>query len=46
VICEWVGRRKMKVVKGLRGRKMKDQVLRVEKMNDMRDCMIADNNAE
>jgi hypothetical protein len=27
----------MKVVKGLRGRKMKDQVLRVEKMNDMRD---------
>jgi hypothetical protein len=31
----------MKAVKGLGGRKMKDQVLRVEKMNGMRDCWLA-----
>jgi hypothetical protein len=28
----------MKAVKGLGGRKINDQVLRVEKMNGMHDC--------
>jgi hypothetical protein len=37
LICKWLGR-KMKAVKGLGGRKINDQVLRVEKMNGMRDC--------